>query len=430
MDFWNQAAFKSFLVPGVILLAGTAILLRAEILPPHSSALSFYYYAALGAGLLLAWRFHSTRVLFALLVLCLAARSLSFFSDQSASQGRAALDAISILLPLNFVALSFIKERGFTAGAVGARLLFVFLQSVLVAVLCRPENSTHFLHVALLNAHWFAWTKIPQLGLLAFLLGSGILCGRALLQRKPVESGFAWSLIAAFLAFQFMAGVQPSDGYLGTAALILVFAVVQTSYLMAYHDELTGLPARRAFNSAIAGLTDPYSIAIVDIDHFKQFNDTYGHDIGDEVLRLVASHLAQVTGGGDAFRCGGEEFAIVFPGKSMKDAVIHLELLRTNIEQSRFRVRQPADRRKSPRGSDRRRGAAKKRRRSRSLANRDLSVTVSIGIAEPSTRNRDLDQVIRAADMALYRAKDSGRNRVVMDDAARSARSMRVGAAF
>ena len=110
-----------------------------------------------------------------------------------------------------------------------------------------------------------------------------------------------------------MGGIgRVATAYIATAALLLLVAIIETSYSMAFHDELTGLPARRAFNQALLALEDPYTVAIVDIDHFKQFNDTYGHDTGDQVLRLVAGKLAQVTGGGKPFRCGGEEFAIFF----------------------------------------------------------------------------------------------------------------------
>ena len=140
-----------------------------------------------------------------------------------------------------------------------------------------------------------------------------------------------------------------------TAALILLASVIETSYLMAYHDELTGVPARRAFNDALLSLEAPYAIAIVDIDHFKKFNDTYGHDTGDHVLRLVAARLSQVTGGGKAYRCGGEEFSIIFTGSSAREAARHLELLRETVARSTFRVRSQTDRRSTPRGADRRR---------------------------------------------------------------------------
>ncbi|MDP0971523.1 diguanylate cyclase, partial [Klebsiella pneumoniae] len=85
----------------------------------------------------------------------------------------------------------------------------------------------------------------------------------------------------------------------------------------AFRDELTGLPGRRALNERTQRLGRNYVLAITDVDHIKRFNDTHGHDVGDQVLRLVASKLSKVNGGGRAYRYGGEEFAVVFAGKSL-----------------------------------------------------------------------------------------------------------------
>ena len=202
--------------------------------------------------------------------------------------------------------------------------------------------------------------------------------------------------------------------------------------MLAYHDELTGIRGRRAFNDALLSLDQQYAIAIVDIDHFKKFNDTYGHDTGDQVLCLVASRLSEVKGGGQVFRCGGEEFAILFRNTSAKDAFEYLDTLRQTIQNSTFRVR-GSERRSANRSGepDRRRRAGNKRGRA-PVAPPDagLSVTVSIGVAEASTRNRQPEQVINAADQALYLAKGNGRNRVELASAAptRAARSRRSGA--
>jgi GGDEF domain-containing protein len=209
------------------------------------------------------------------------------------------------------------------------------------------------------------------------------------------------------------------SAYFAVAVFILAVSIVETSYLLAYHDELTTLPSRRAFNDALLRLESPCSVAIVDIDHFKRFNDTYGHDTGDEVLRLVASRLSRVGGGGRAYRCGGEEFAILFPGKTSQDVVEHLEQLRATIETSAFRQR-GYDRRQAPRGPDRRnqriRGRTQAGRVVRQLARMDdlpqLSVTVSMGVASSTREKPDLQQLIHQADRALYRAKAAGRNRV------------------
>src|SRR5438270_12939913 len=108
---------------------------------------------------------------------------------------------------------------------------------------------------------------------------------------------------------------------------------------MAYLDELTQLPSRRSLNEALLKLGETYSIAMLDVDHFKKFNDSYGHESGDQALRLVASRLARIAGGGKAYRYGGEEFAVVFPGKPAEDVFIYLDRMRKIIEQSTFTVR-------------------------------------------------------------------------------------------
>ena len=151
------------------------------------------------------------------------------------------------------------------------------------------------------------------------------LLARFLITRKPADSALFWSLAAFFLSLRFTGTTRISVVYSATAASILAASIIENSYLLAYHDELTTLPSRRAFNDALLRLQNPYSIAVVDIDHFKRFNDTYGHDTGDQVLRLVATNLARVTGGGQAYRCGGEEFTILFPGKTTPEVVDHLE---------------------------------------------------------------------------------------------------------
>jgi GGDEF domain-containing protein len=140
---------------------------------------------------------------------------------------------------------------------------------------------------------------------------------------------------------------------------------------------------------------------MLDIDHFKKFNDRHGHDVGDQVLRMVASRLARVTGGGKAFRYGGEEFTVIFPGRHADDALVHLEELRKEVSRAEFVIRsrmRPRRRPKSP--------------RSRRAAPQRVSVTISIGAAWPGAHATTTDEVLKAADKALYRAKKQGRNRV------------------
>ena len=410
---------KSLFIPAIWIVA-VATLLHTGLVTPSTALITFALYAALIAGLLFAWRFHSSRIFFALLLLFLAERALSYFSSghaASSAQGNIAVTAVGLLLPLDFVLLSVTQEKGFTFPNIAPPALLLFVESVVVAVLCRPDSLATTAQRAL--HHPPATLPLPFGIVIAFALAGIVLLIRFLLFRKPAESGLLWALVASFLALRFGGTGRIPSAYFATAAFILAVSMVETSYLLAYHDELTTLPSRRAFHEALLRLQPPYSIAMVDIDHFKRCNDTYGHDTGDQVLRMVASRLARVTGGGQAYRCGGEEFAIIFPGKTTADVVDHLEQLRASIEASSFRLR-GTDRRQEERGPDRRnsrvRGRAQTGLAIRQLARGNsptgLSVTASIGVASSSNEGLSTDEVVQASDKALYRAKAGGRNRI------------------
>jgi diguanylate cyclase (GGDEF)-like protein len=156
---------------------------------------------------------------------------------------------------------------------------------------------------------------------------------------------------------------------------------------MAYLDELTQLPGRRALREKLQSLIGIYTIAMVDIDYFKKFNDSYGHETGDEALRMIANKLKAVTGGGNAYRYGGEEFTIVFSNKSVSQVKQHLEELRQTIEGSPFL-------------------ASGKTSKSKAKA---VPITISIGVADCIDIST-AEETLKKADKALYRAKKKGRN--------------------
>ncbi len=419
----NVRTWKAWLVPGGLLLALSSTVINSSLFSQLAPSLTFFYVAVFAAGFLLAWRFNSSRALFSLLALLLAHRAVNFFSDGNvrSGPGRMAVDLVALLLPLNFIAFAALRERGLSVAGVIPRSALLFFQAVIFAVLCRPENQSP--HPPRAGAF-----LIPLWILPSFLLALAVFTRRFFQTRKPIEPGFAWSVASLFLWLQFAPLDKMSDAYVATVALILAASLIETSYVLAYHDELTGIRGRRSFNESLLSLDQQYAIAIVDIDHFKKFNDSYGHDVGDQVLCMVASHLAHAGGDGQAYRCGGEEFALIFRNTSAREALVHLENLRQVIENATFYVR-GADRRAARKAettaaaaSERRALTAKPERR-KSTRNRapsttvvhppdHLSVTVSIGVAEPSTRYRQPEQVIQAADQALYRAKHKGRNRV------------------
>ena len=413
----NARTWKAWLVPGGLLLVLAAALVTSSLFIQIAPSLAFYYVGVFAAGLALAWRFNSSRVLFSLLVLLLAHRAVDFFSagQVHTGPGHTAVALAALLIPLNFIVFAAMRERGLTVAGIAPRFGLLFLESVVFAVLCRPENSPA-------NPHIPGAPAIPLSILLSFAAAIGVFVRRFFQTRKPIEPGFVWSVAAVFLWLQFAPVGKMSDAYVATAALILAASLIETSYVLAYHDELTGIRGRRAFNESLLSLDQQYAIAIVDIDHFKKFNDTCGHDIGDQVLCMVAKRLTKVGGDGQAFRCGGEEFAIVFRSTSAKEAFEHLDTLRQIIEKSTFHVRGSERRaeRSAESRSDRRAGELDrrkpaKRKTASASPNQSpdrLSVTVSIGVAEPSTRYRQPEQVIQSADQALYRAKNKGRNRV------------------
>jgi diguanylate cyclase (GGDEF)-like protein len=137
------------------------------------------------------------------------------------------------------------------------------------------------------------------------------------------------------------------------------------------------------------------------VDHFKRFNDRYGHDAGDQALRMVAAELARVGKGGKAYRYGGEEFSVVFNGRSADEANAALEQVRSSIESKRFAIRAPDRPKRKP-------------KQPQSASTEKLvTLTVSMGVAFPSSRRPTPAEVLKAADQALYKAKRGGRNRIV-----------------
>jgi two-component system, cell cycle response regulator len=173
---------------------------------------------------------------------------------------------------------------------------------------------------------------------------------------------------------------------------------VQLSMEMAITDALTGLYNRRYMETHLTMLVDQaaargkaLSLLLLDIDHFKAINDTYGHDVGDDVLREFATRLRKTTRGIDlACRYGGEEFVIVMPETDIAVAEAVAERIRRRIANEPFSIRE---------------GAAA------------IEVTLSIGLAALGPPGDTAGTLLKRADQALYRAKRDGRNRVVADAA-------------
>lgn len=391
----------SLLVPEAPILIGAALLLSLPSLRPAALGLvSFLPYTVVAACLLLGWRFNRSRLVFTIVLLALTQYVLD--TGVATPQERFYYHATTFLLPLNLALVALLPERGTLTTAGLLRWTVIAIQVVVVAFVAKsfPTEATALLRTRFLPAVLTNWTPVAQPGFVAFVAIEVVLVLAALREPTSPIRAYAYALLAAFLGITWKAAGPGQDLWLATAGLVLVVAVIEASYLMAYRDGLTELPGRRALNEALPRLGGQFTVAMVDVDHFKRFNDRFGHDAGDHVLRLVAARLAHAPGGGTAYRYGGEEFALIFPGKSADECLPHLEELRETVETSRFTMR----RRFRPRNKP----AAPKGRKTREA----IVITVSIGVAEKNHRHSTPDQVVQAADKALYRAKEAGRNRV------------------
>jgi diguanylate cyclase (GGDEF)-like protein len=329
--------------------------------------------------------------------------------DPDGFAAQAAYVAAVVLVPANMLASFVLPERGAVHYGSWRWLLLIGLEALLVAWVASSGHSM------LSGESWHGilrhWTlryppSPPFVGRVMFAAAFAGAVWRAWPRFTPLDVGKAAALIGFFIACAWIGRFGAFAAFISAAGVILLVAVMQESHRLAFRDELTGLPSRRALDERMRALGPDYAVAMVDVDHFKKFNDTHGHDVGDQVLRLVAARLAEVGGGGRAFRYGGEEFTVLFPEAAVKDALPHLDRIRQGIEDYRMAIR-GGDRPKNEKKGSRRRGA-----REDQPAEQALSVTVSIGVAGPGRRGGTPAEVIKAADEALYRAKESGRNRV------------------
>jgi diguanylate cyclase (GGDEF)-like protein len=383
----------------VLLLGATVVLQSAALRDTVATFAPAYSWVVFGVGLLLGWRFKRRQLVIGLLVLFAADQALAVAPKAAAP---VVFAAIALVLPLDLAALTWLTERSISSWTGRMFLVLILAQMLAIPLLARPELA----HVTPVFQHAFVpldlpWLKLPQPALLAFLGAFGLVALRLVFSPSIIQSSFAWTVVAAFLGLN--GGSPAFTVYLATAGLVLIVSLIETSHRMAFSDELTGLPSRRALTDALMRLPELYTVAMIDIDHFKKLNDEFGHAAGDQVLRLIGSTLMRTEGGGRPFRYGGEEFALLFPGKSAEDALPYIEDLRETIEASTFIVRGRNRPRLRPANPVRSSGA---RRR--------VVVTVSIGVAEPEDSSVDPEEVIRAADQALYRAKRAGRNLVVV----------------
>lgn len=361
--------------------------------------LTLPYILAFFALVLSVWFQHS-RVFYAICIL------LFIMSVVSAGVERlnqaAFINGISIVIPLSFVLLAVAEEKGITSkhGLIKGLVLIALILIVLVDAGSKNPFLAKLKPARLLFGGTENIQGIPGLSVFLFVLCLCVMMVNYLIKSAAMDMAFTGISMGCFVILHFTEYPDVLSIFYSAVFLIFIIALFEASYSLAFSDPLTGILSRRAMEHEILRLGNRYTIAIIDIDHFKRINDKYGHKVGDDVLKMVAAIIEYNVSGGKAFRYGGEEFVVIYPKRQVKEIINQLDNLRIKVERRPFILR----------SADRPKNKPKRRTAYYSGGDREsVNVTVSIGIACKRESMTAAD-VIDEADKALYRAKRNGRN--------------------
>lgn len=398
-------SFLTFLFPGGVIFLIVIGFLRPQGYPIWlQQPIAAMPYIVLAFGLFFGWYFASSRMMLSLLVLALADRAMVVFSTTDADQASISQTMVAItafLVPLNLLAFSIFKEDSLSTIRGVVRVVFVLVQPFLLLWLCLPDQqvlASSFTR-EYIPSEYLEWTPIPQpaLGVFAIaLLLHGI---RFALHRDPLEGGAVWALCAIFVAYHAGPyGWHPTNFFMA-AGLILFVTLLQSFYQQTYRDALTGVPGRLAYDEAIGRLGKRFSVAVISIDQLTQYANVHGKCVSEQILKLVAPRVQAACVDGQVFRTTGEEFTVLFSGKSATETLSTLDHIRKSAEAIGLFLR----------GRDRvwekYRGVKEVRSRERVLP-----ITLSIGVAEKLNDSATLTLVIKSAYRGLYEAKGLGGN--------------------
>ncbi|MDC2890750.1 GGDEF domain-containing protein [Psychrosphaera algicola] len=334
------------------------------------------------ATIILALRFNQTRIIYIVLFLMIGWATIAKIDDFQNLRLHSSLFFISQLAVICL--FSFDQNKAVWGRHGLGRLLLLFIVFLINYRFNQSITLNQILEFKFVTLSSTAnLSETFQVDMLVVTIGLIVLFARQLVKPNQMNANL-WAIAFGLTIMHF--GKFDSQIQMICYILfgvLLIHAVLSDSYQMAFSDELTGLAARRALLQSSISLGKKYTLAMLDVDHFKKFNDTYGHDVGDQVLRLVASKLDEVKGGGKAYRYGGEEFTIVFPNKSVNYAIPFLEQVRENIANYQMAIRND-DRPEEPQDG-------KSKRKKNTGGTKFVNVTISIGVAEREGELKDFD---------------------------------------
>ena len=309
----------TLLLPAIALLVGAFLVLApaSHLSAAQQETLTFIPYLLVGIAGFLGINFMRSRVL--LVAINLGAAYFLIQNDLQSSLARpdnyVLYSLISLLLPINIALIALFDERGVFTPIGIARIVFVssgyliayFLMLSGVLAYWLPELPISMIEMVIYD------TYLSEAAALVFIICLIPVILSLLFRKTHTDAGLLASFIAALAMLVWFDRPLISPLFVSAALIALAISVVQNSYSMAFIDELTAIPGRRALNDKLSTLGRRYTIAMLDIDHFKKFNDTYGHDTGDQVLRMVVAKINTVGGAGKRFVMEGRSLPLFLP---------------------------------------------------------------------------------------------------------------------
>jgi len=372
-------------IPFLVSLVLALLAFYQDKIPSFVLGATPYIFYILGViVMVISWHFNRNRFLFVLFPLVLVYIGFEFLPSAKATL---LFKYISIIFPIHLLVFLVLSERGLLSIWGYLKIAFVVFETGLIVWFIEYPSEA-VLSIFKIKLFIFNTYPLSDISLIVGLFILFVMIALIMFNHFLMYNGsFLMILISFYSTLYFIKTDKVLEvGFIAIVLIILVL-LVREAYRLAFYDELTSLPGRRALIEDMAKLGRRYTLAMVDIDFFKKFNDTYGHDTGDEVLKMVASKLGQIEGGGKAYRYGGEEFTLLFNSRDLKESAIYADVLRETIATTPFIVR--------------------------NKKNKKIFINISVGIVQNSKNDKDPFATMKRADNALYKAKESGRNKVV-----------------
>lgn len=381
-------------IPFIVLLIAWAMATKAELAVDTVQSLTKIapYIIALLAIFMSVWYQNSNSFYLVCFILI-----TYFLMNVSASKPPMLSEVVmmtSILLPINAIWLGFSKERGVISSYGRNKAIIVLGQIIWIFINMMGKSSTP------VTTDLNEAVSLNAPAVVLYVLSISILLASYFLKNHYMNLIFVVVLLTSYISLHFVNRILLVAIFTTAIFIVIVIALFEMSYSLAFHDPLTGVLSRRALDQEFLKLGNRYAIAMVDLDHFKNINDNYGHNVGDEVLKMVASIIDKTSGNAKVFRYGGEEFVVLFLRMPYNDTIVQLERMRKAIERRPFILR----------GENRPKEKPEKLKNSAAKGRGTFYTTVSIGVAQKNDLLKTFNDVLIKADQALYKSKNGGRN--------------------